>query len=96
METLVEKLRDQVTKDAVEMQYGVKVDKILKSGDKFVVTGENGTELEYDKVVLAAPAFRAAEMVSGLSAELSSLLSLIPFVNVALVGFLVPSITIPY
>ena len=93
METLVEKLRDQVTKDAVEMQYGVKVDKIDK---KFVVTGENGTELEYDKVVLAAPAFRAAEMVSGLSAELSSLLSLIPFVNVALVGFLVPSITIPY
>ena len=52
------------------------------------MTGENGTELEYDKVVLAAPAFRAA--------ELSSLLSLIPFVNVALVGFLVPSITIPY
>ena len=106
LETLVEKLRDQVTKEGVEIQYGVKVDKILKSGDKLVVTGaENGTALECDKVVLAAPAFTAAGMVSELSSELSSLLSSIPFVNVALVniqyrgkvldhqgfGFLVPS-----
>ena len=72
LETLVERLRDQVTKDGIEIQYGVKSDKISNSCDKLLVTvGQNLSELECDKVLLAAPAFRAAGIVSELSSELS-------------------------
>ena len=48
--------------------------------------GEGGVDLECDQVIMAAPAFRAAEIVRDLEPELSRHLEEIPFVNVGVVN----------
>ena len=105
LETLIEKLDSNVTKQGVEINYAAKIDDIVEDGNKLVVSGDNMKTLNCDKVIMAAPAFQASKMMQNLSPEVSSLLSSIPFVNVAVVniqykgkvldhqgfGFLVPS-----
>ena len=59
---------------------------ITRDGERLRVQGEGGVELECDQVIMAAPAFRAAEIVRDLEPELSRHLEEIPFVNVAVVN----------
>jgi len=105
LETLIEKLDSNVTKQGVEIHYAANIDDIVKDGNKLVVSGDNLKTLHCDKLIMAAPAFQASQMMQNLSPKVSSLLSSIPFVNVAVVniqykgkvldhqgfGFLVPS-----
>ena len=59
---------------------------IVRGGERLRVQGEGGVDLECDQVIMAAPAFRAAEIVRDLEPELSRHLEEIPFVNVGVVN----------
>ena len=59
---------------------------ITREGERLRVLGEGGVELSCDQVIMAAPAFRAAEIVRDLEPELSQHLAEIPFVNVGVVN----------
>jgi len=86
LETLIEKLGSHVTKQGVEINYAANIQDIAEDGDRLVVSGDNMKTLHCDKMIMAAPAFQAAKMIQNLSPEVSSLLSSIPFVNVAVVN----------
>jgi len=104
LESLVEAIQKSLVEKGVEIKTGVSVENLALSNGKPVVSC-NGGDILCEKLVLALPAFRAAPLVSSISAELSSLLEKIPFVNVAVTnveyrgkvldhegfGFLVPS-----
>ena len=105
LETLTERLRDHMADQGVEIRMGAEVSSITRDGERLRVLGEGGVDLSCDQVIMAAPAFRAAEIVRDLEPELSHHLAEIPFVNVGVVniefrgrvldhqgfGFLVPS-----
>ena len=88
----------------VEVRTGASVESVVRDGDQMIVRSGAG-EVRCDKLVLASPAHTSSAIVKTLSPELSSLLSQVPFVDVAVVniqfrgkvldhqgfGFLVPS-----
>jgi len=87
LETLVETLRDSVTRQGVEIMTDVEVDALETDGPRLVLSaGGLQSPLTADKVVLAVPAFQAARLVAGVSPQLSSLLAQTPFVDVAVVN----------
>ena len=93
-----------VDRDGVEVRTGASVESVVRDGDQMIVRSGAG-EVRCDKLVLASPAHTSSAIVKTLSPELSSLLSQVPFVDVAVVniqfrgkvldhqgfGFLVPS-----
>jgi len=107
LETLVETLRDSVTRQGVEVMTEVSVDGLHSEGSRLVLSSDSlQSPLSADKLVLAVPAFQAAKLLAAPCPEVSSLLAQTPFVNVGLVnmefkgrdvldhqafGFLVPS-----
>ena len=88
----------------MEVRTGASVESVVRDGDQMIVRSGAG-EVRCDKLVLASPAHTSSAIVKTLSPELSSLLSQVPFVDVAVVniqfkgkvldhqgfGFLVPS-----
>jgi len=104
MESLIETLHDSVKRQGVEVKTDVSVGNIMNSRDKITVSYDT-SELICDHLILAIPACNASSLVLDISSQLSSLLSSIPFVDVAVVnmefkgkvldhqgfGFLVPS-----
>ena len=63
LETLTERLRDHMADQGVEIRMGAEVSSITRDGERLRVLGEDGVDLSCDQVIMAAPAFRAAEIV---------------------------------
>jgi len=104
LETLIERLHILNSQNGVEIITNASVEDISLSGKKLHIC-YNSSEIACDKLIIAVPAFQAAQLVQGLSGDLSNILASIPFVDVAVVnlefqgnvldhqgfGFLVPS-----
>ncbi|MFZ3072254.1 MAG: protoporphyrinogen oxidase [Thermodesulfobacteriota bacterium] len=72
--------------EGVEIKTGIKVKGVLKKGNGYEVLVEGSPSIEADSVVIAAPAYAAAELVKTLDKELSEKLLTIPYVSTATVS----------
>lgn len=106
MERLVEGLARSLGARGVEVRTGVEKLKLARGQGKQVVVETEGETLVCDKVILTPPSFVSASLLEPLSSSLATILSSIPFVDVAVTnleytgkdvqggqgfGFLVPS-----
>lgn len=80
---LVETLAQQLTGD---IRTGCAVTHLQRSADGFIVTLESGQTLATDAVVLAVPAYVAAELVADMDADLAAQLRQIRYVSTATVS----------
>ncbi|MFQ5559812.1 MAG: protoporphyrinogen oxidase, partial [Nitrospinota bacterium] len=85
------------------------VEKIVRKGEKFELSFDNGSTGLYDSLIVASPSYSASKIVREMAPEISDELSHIPYVSTATVslaylksdlpavpegfGFLVPKIT---
>ena len=67
---------------------GVAVTSVTKGGAvPYRVTCSNGTEYEADQVIVASPAFAAADMMDGLDNSISAVLRQIPYASMTVICF---------
>lgn len=69
--------------EEVDVETGVEIRTVRESDGRYVLEPAGGDPIEVDAVLLAVPAFAAAEQVRGLAPEASDALREIPYVSVA-------------
>ena len=79
---LVESLKDR----GVELRLNSPVSKIETSGDGYAIYTQDGGIITADAIVMAAPAYVAAELISGISPPLSEEIAQIEYVTTATVS----------
>lgn len=80
MGSLIDALAKGVEERGGKIRRGAKADAILRIGDRFAVS-VGGDTLEADSVVMATPAYVAADTVSGLDADMADLLRKTPYLS---------------
>jgi oxygen-dependent protoporphyrinogen oxidase len=83
---IVEKLVEYLTSHNVTLRLGASVSLVTRHSSLYHVTLENGETLTADGVIIAAPAFAAAKIVSALDPQLAADLSAIPYASTATVS----------
>jgi len=68
-----------------QIQFGTTITQVLKRETGFLLTLGNGTEQEFDGVVLAMPSYRAAALVRGFAESLATALDQIEYASAAIV-----------
>jgi len=84
MDVLVSTLADGLRRTAIRT--GISVGSIERIGGGFAVVVDGGARLEVDAVVVAVPAFAAAELLVGLDDDLATAHGDIPYASSALVS----------
>jgi protoporphyrinogen/coproporphyrinogen III oxidase len=78
------------------LRRGVKVVRLTKLADGYAVVLNSGETFQADTVVLATPAFVSAKLLEPLAPEASTLLSSIPYADVAVFGLGFNRIDVPH
>jgi len=83
---MVEKLVERLTENGADLRLNASVQTLERSNvGTWTVALENGDVLEADGVVIAAPAYAAGKITSGLDPELATVLGSIPYASTATV-----------
>ncbi|HLF27454.1 MAG TPA: protoporphyrinogen oxidase [Anaerolineae bacterium] len=90
---IVEALEAKLT--GVELRVGARAARVAAAGDRFRVLLEPGDSIVADAVILATPAFVAADLISNLDSQLADTLRSIPYVSTATVSVAYPLAHIP-
>jgi len=90
---IVEALLDRLRK--ADLRHGVDALALLRTAAGYRVDTGDGTKVEADIVILAAPAFDAARLLRGLDPELARLLDAIEYVSTATVSLAFQEADIP-
>jgi oxygen-dependent protoporphyrinogen oxidase len=83
---IVEKLVECLTSNGAALRLNTRATRITPHANSWHVTLENGETLTADGVIIAAPAFAAAKIVSALDPSLAADLSAIPYASTATVS----------
>jgi oxygen-dependent protoporphyrinogen oxidase len=93
MQKLIDALESALSPN---LRKGVKVVRLTKLSDGYAVVLNSGEVFQADKVVLATPAFVSAKLLEPLAPEASTLLSSIPYADVAVFGLGYNRIDVPH
>jgi protoporphyrinogen/coproporphyrinogen III oxidase len=93
MQTLTDALESALSPN---LRKGVKVIRLTKLENGYAVVLNSGEVFQADKIILATPAFVSAKLLGSLTPEASTLLSSIPYADVAVFGLGFNRIDVPH
>lgn len=82
LQTLIDTLK---TRYSPHIRLGHDVTRITHSGGRYTIEGSHGSADQYDAVICSSPAYAAATAISEMDAELSHLLTQIPYASIAVI-----------
>jgi oxygen-dependent protoporphyrinogen oxidase len=92
---LVDALAEAVAAAGGVVRTGATVRELRHQGDRYLLSGTGFDPLEVDDVVLATPAWRAAELLRPVAPTAADALAAIPYVGVAMVVLAYPPDAVP-
>lgn len=95
LSTIVEALVESLQNSGTQLLLNTPVAGIQQTGTGYTLQLQDGTPLSADALVVAAPAYAAAELLSGISSQLSDELAGVEYVTTATVSLAYPRKDLP-